>query len=79
MDESEMQLYKATGTNGFTLYAETSDAVYCEIHYPSGDVGSVQQLGGGWPIERIKAQFNVEPIDSVDVESQLVEAVREIE
>jgi len=39
-----MKLYKECGKYGhFTLYAETENNVYCEIHH-SGDTGDVRQL-----------------------------------
>lgn len=64
-----MILYKADGESedAFTLYADTGDSLYCEIHHPSGDVGDVQVVSDDYPIERIKGQFGAEQIEPDEI------------
>lgn len=52
---------KATGDSGYTLYLVTDDAIYCEIHYPSGDFG-FHKLGPEWSVERLKGQLGAEEV-----------------
>lgn len=64
-----MKLYKADGDldGAFILYAETDENVYCEIHHPSGDVGSVHLLGDAWPIERVTGQLGAEQVTDAEI------------
>lgn len=57
-----MNFYKAEGDSGYTLYVETIDSLYCEVHHPSGDISDVMEVSEQYSIERIKGQLGAEPI-----------------
>lgn len=63
-----MNFYKGEGERGaFTLYVETAGGLYCEIHHPSGDISNMYRVGDQYPIERVTAQFDVEPVETDDI------------
>lgn len=61
---TDVDYYKAEGNaDAYTLYANTGDSLFSEIHYPSDDVGDVHELGASWSVNRIIGQFDADQIN----------------
>jgi hypothetical protein len=66
---TDVDYYRAENNeDAYTLYADTGDSLFFEIHYPSDDVGDVHKLGASWSVNRIIRQFDADHISPREID-----------